>query len=301
MKKLLLFTSSLLLLAACGDERSTEEEQSNDDIEITEAIENDGDKENEETSAKNHTEQNNDASENETKTAEPELYDPENIFVKEGEQELKGKYAKVKENLKLPYFYENTKVYSGTINPEQTVSFELAEKEGGGTQTIQPEISEDGQFTLALFNSALNKEDNVQMVIKGDMPENLAFELPIQVETEGMEIVPKDEKAERNIKAVTKLPDFYSNTNSYYGKTIPNAEVTVIEPRGQQLKMHANEEGDFSGEFANFPYVAQGEANLSEGDRLIFLIRNENGSSTYLKVNVLAPADEPNYTEPIRP
>lgn len=297
MKKLFFMLSAALVLTACGNESMTEEESRNDETKITESTEETMDTDHEKKEPESQTDEN---TQEEEKT-ESEFYNPEEIIVVQDEQEMDRECEKVKENFKLPYFYENTKVYSGMINPEQRISFTLVQAKNGDTETVQPDISPDGRFTLILFNNTLNKENNVQMFIESDDSQELAFELPIQVEKEGMEIVPKNKEKRDEIEQGTYLPDFYANTNSYYGKTVPNAEVTVIEPRGQQLKMTADDEGNFSEEFANFPYVAHGEANLSKGDQLVFLVTDKDDYSAYLEKEVLERSSDPNYTEPVSP
>lgn len=282
MKKLLLISSTMLVLTACGNESVSEEETVKNETEMTETKEATDESTQEESS-------------------EAEFYETEEIIHVHNEKNQNEEYAKVKEELELPYFYENTKLYNGKINPNQKISFKLPSATGGESETVQPTITKEGQFTLPLFNRSLNKENNMQVLIEGEGVQELAFELPIQVEKEGKEIVPENKERKEAIEHGTYLPDFYANTNSYYGKTLASAEVIVIEPSGQQLELTADEDGNFSAEFANFPYVAHGEANLSAGDQLIFIIADEDGYSTYLEKEVLEASDDPNYTEPIFP
>ena len=65
----------------------------------------------------------------------------------------------------------------------------------------------------------------------GDMLHEQQFLLPILPAEDGMELVESSSETEaiEEIKEATYLPDFYENTSTYYGKTLPEVNVKVSE------------------------------------------------------------------------
>src|SRR5699024_2157562 len=172
----------------------------------------------------------NDTDKNEQADPEPGIYDPEEVSGKqEPNQDGNLIDPEVLENLELPYIYENTIVYNGTVNPEQEIRFELPMKNIDTTETIDVDVTDDGHFSIPLSGADLKDGEEITVYIMNNMPHEQQFKLPIQSEEKGMEVVPRKSDIIDEIEEETYLPDFYANTNSYYGKTMPDSEVTVVE------------------------------------------------------------------------
>lgn len=231
--------------------------------------------------------------------SEPGIYDPEEVSGRENpDADGNVVYPKALENLELPYIYENTLVYSGTVNPDQGIRFELPQPDSANKETVDPDVSEEGYFTVALDGTELEAGDELIVYIIGDMTHEQQLVLPIQPAEEGMELVEKisEKTAVKEIKQVTDLPEFYENTSTYYGKTSPEAIVNVSEIdafTGDTMELEADENGDFSGDFSNFPYQAKGESGLQEGQMLLFTMTDVDGHVALFLSEIQPPSDDP--------
>ncbi|WP_066186486.1 hypothetical protein [Gracilibacillus timonensis] len=237
--------------------------------------------------------------------AKPELYEPEEVSGRDNPEEGSGDvYPEALENLELPYIYENTLVYSGTINPEQSIRFEISQPDSEEVENVDPEVTEQGHFALPLDGMELEAGDELIVYVMGNMPHEQQFVLPIQPAEDGMELVEStsDTAVMNDIKEATDLPEFYENTSTYYGKTLPGVSVEVSEVDAfvaSTQDLEVEEEGDFHGDFSNFPYQAAGEAGLQEGQHLLFRMTDEDGNLALFLTDILAPSDDPNYDGPI--
>ncbi len=247
----------------------------------------------------------NEGNEENRETSEPGIYDPEEVSGRENpDGDGNIVYPEALENLELPYIYENTVVYSGTINPNQNIRFELPLPDTDDTEMVEPDVSDEGYFTIPLGGTELDAGDELIVYVMGDMPHEQQFVLPIQPAEEGMELIESSSATEaiEEIKEATYLPEFYENTSTYYGKTLPEVDVQVSEVDafiGDTMELEADENGDFSGDFSNFPYVAAGEAGLQEGQSLLFTIRDEEGHVALLMTEIQPPSDNSEYDGPV--
>ncbi|WP_368655011.1 hypothetical protein AB4Y30_08300 [Ornithinibacillus sp. 4-3] len=290
----------LVSTTACNDSDTEEtsnaqenKENEQQEVDLEDAFSPNEDKNREE--AKDTSEEN---KENEG-VSEPGIYDPEEVSGRENpDADGNVVYPEALENLELPYIYENTLVYSGTVNPDQGIRFELLQPDSANKETVDPDVSEEGYFTIALNGTELEAGDELIIYIIGDMPHEQQLVLPIQPAEEGMELVEKisEKTAVEEIKQVTDLPEFYENTTTYYGKTSPEAIVNVseIDPfTGDTMELEADENGDFSGDFSNFPYQAKGESGLQEGQMLLFTMTDVDGHVALFLSEIQPPSDDP--------
>ncbi|WP_440896661.1 hypothetical protein ACS127_01225 [Amphibacillus sp. Q70] len=299
--------SVVVMLTACGGSESEEaggessnatENEQHEEIELEDNVSSDHEENSQADDVDGENEENED-------TSEPGIYDPEEVSGRE-DPEGDGNivYPEALENLELPYIYENTLVYSGTINPDQNIRFELPVPDTDDTETIDLDVSDEGHFTIPLGETELEADDELIVYVMGGMPHEQQFVLPIQPEEESMELVESSSEtaAIEEIKEATYLPEFYENTSTYYGKTLPEVNVQVSEVdafTGDTMELEANEDGDFSGDFSNFPYVAAGEAGLQEGQTLLFTITDEEGHTALLITEIQPPSDDPEYDGPV--
>lgn len=296
---LFLFTVLGLSFFQGGLDKTADENRRPDNANENESVEdNDTNQDDDESGDNNDSREEPRMNEDEDPDPEPGYYDPEEVSKSDYYEEGTG-YEKALENLELPYIYENTLVYNGTMNPEQSIRFELSMKNTDNTIKVEPDVSSDGHFSVALNSTALEAGDELIVWIMGDMPHERKFKLPIQPQEEGMDVVPRKPNTIKAIEDGTKLPDFYQNTGTYRGETMPGSNVLVSETRaGETMDLDIDEDGAFHEDFSNFPYVAKGEANRTEGDKLLFMITNGHGYSTYVEKEVLPASDSPDYTVP---
>lgn len=283
-----------------GESNNGTENGEHEEIELEDSVSSDNEE--------NRQEQSDDASEENVangEATEPNVYDPEEVSGRENpDADGNVVYPEALENLELPYIYENTLVYSGTINPEQNIRFELPLPGTDDTETIDPDVSDEGHFTIPLGGTELEADDELIVYVMGGMPHEQQFVLPIQPAEEEMELVESSSETTEieEIKEATYLPEFYQNTSTYYGKTLPEVNVHVSEVDAfnrDTMELEADENGDFSGDFSNFPYVAAGEAGLQEGQTLLFTITDEEGHVALLVTEIQAPSDDPEYEGPV--
>ena len=307
--------SFAVMLTACGgieseetgsgSSNSTENEESeqHEEVELEDNVPSDNEENHQEQSG--DTNEENEGKEENQETSEPGIYDPEEVS---GREDPDGDgnivYPEALENLELPYIYENTVVYSGTINPNQNIRFELPLPDTDDKETVDPDVSDEGHFTIPLGGTELDDGDELIVYVMGDMPHEQQFVLPIQPAEEGMELIENSSATEaiEEIKEATYLPEFYENTSTYYGKTLPEVDVQVSEIDafiGDTMELEVDENGDFSGDFSNFPYIAAGEAGLKEGQSLLFTITDEEGHVALLMTEIQPPSDDPEYDGPV--
>lgn len=95
---------------------------------------------------------------------------------------------KVYENLLLPGIHENTKSYEGRVNPGEKVRFEFPDAEKASSRsTYDPEISEDGYFTVNVHAYEFKAGQNIRIYITNGYPHEQTFDLPVHEAKEGME------------------------------------------------------------------------------------------------------------------
>ncbi|GGP16927.1 hypothetical protein [Oceanobacillus neutriphilus] len=307
--------SFVIMLTACssseseetgngnGNPSENEENAQHEDEGLEDDIssDNEGNQQEQSAEAKGESEENVEIDEG----VEPGIYDPDEVSGRENpDADGNTVYPEALENLELPYIYENTVVYSGKINPDQDIRFELPLPDTDEMETVDPEVSEEGNFTIPLGGTKFEADDELIVYVMGSMPHEQQFVLPIQPAEEGMELVERSSETEaiKEIKEATYLPEFYENTSTYYGKTLPEVDVQVSEVdafTADTMDLEADENGDFSGDFSNFPYVAAGEAGLQEGQSLLFTITDEEGHDALLLTEIQPPSDDPEYDGPV--
>lgn len=94
---------------------------------------------------------------------------------------------KVYEHLMLPGIHENTKKYEGRINPGERVRFSYYDEEGSQQSMYDPEVSEDGYFTMNLNPYDLKAGQDIEVAITGGYPLQQNFILTVNEAKEGME------------------------------------------------------------------------------------------------------------------
>lgn len=94
---------------------------------------------------------------------------------------------KVYEHLMLPGIHENTKKYEGRINPGERVRFSYYDEEGSQQSMYDPEVSEDGYFTMNLNPFDLKAGQDIEVAITGGYPLQQNFILTVNEAKEGME------------------------------------------------------------------------------------------------------------------
>ena len=94
---------------------------------------------------------------------------------------------KVYEHLMLPGIHENTKKYEGRINPGERVRFSYYDEEGSQQPMYDPEVSEDGYFTMNLNSFNLKAGQDIEVAITGGYPQQQNFILTVNEAKEGME------------------------------------------------------------------------------------------------------------------
>lgn len=95
---------------------------------------------------------------------------------------------KVYEHLMLPGIHENTKKYEGRINPGERIRFTFPDAEKFHERSIyDPEISEDGYFTINLNAYEFKAGQDILVSITGGYPEEQTFKLTVNEAQKGME------------------------------------------------------------------------------------------------------------------
>lgn len=94
---------------------------------------------------------------------------------------------KVYEHLMLPGIHENTKKYEGRINPGESVRFSYFDEEGSQQSMYDPEVSEDGYFTIDLTPYDFKAGQEIEVAITGGYPQQQNFILTVNEAKEGME------------------------------------------------------------------------------------------------------------------
>lgn len=95
---------------------------------------------------------------------------------------------KVYEHLMLPGIHENTKKYEGRINPGERIRFTFPDAEKFHERSIyDPEISEDGYFTINLNAYEFKAGQDILVSITGGYPEEQTFNLTVNEAQKGME------------------------------------------------------------------------------------------------------------------
>lgn len=207
----------------------------------------------------------------------------------------------IEENVNLPDIYENTVVYNGSLTSEFAWRIRFPEEDEDMGESIS--VNEDAQFSAVLSNENFEAGDDITFYIVGGRDdESKVKTVEVQPAEDGKEVVLGQEDSSEQIEEATHLPDFYENTTSYYGKTVPNANVHVlIDDEMDNLSLETDENGDFEGDFSNFPNIGKGENNVDEGDTLFFIITDEDGNSSYFEKEVLPASDDPDYDGPVSP
>lgn len=100
--------------------------------------------------------------------------------------------SSVLENLMLPGIHENTIYYEGRINPGDNLIVYLVDPKDpipADRIDTQPEVDEDGYFSIELNRITLESNNNFRISISGAYPQEQVFDLPIHEAQEGMESI----------------------------------------------------------------------------------------------------------------
>ena len=199
MKKLFLISSALLVLTACGNEGTSENEEPTEETELTESVE--------ETDEQDNEQENEKPEENRTEDSENQIdessEEQKEVYISEltefSDEERRAHHEKladgppeyvqekVYEHLMLPGIHENTIRYQGRVNPGESVRISLINKEEPQEFIEDPEVTEDGYFTINLENYDLNVGQDIEVAITGGYPEQQNFVLTVNEAEEGME------------------------------------------------------------------------------------------------------------------
>lgn len=147
------------------------------------------------------------------------------------------------ENLDLPGIHENTIIYNGTVKPGNSVRFDFPNVETGDSRgTIEPEVSEEGNFSLSFSNQELNADDKIRLYISGEgMPHEQAFDLPVHPAEDGKEVIKSNadtQELEEALLEEISLPDIYPNTRVYDGET--SGDVEAVHYKGSEMQLSPN-------------------------------------------------------------
>ncbi|MBB6450228.1 hypothetical protein HNR44_002211 [Geomicrobium halophilum] len=236
-----------------NEEVSSDTNMSEDDSSKNEEAHQDNDQanNNEDYTESNDTSEEGDNMEEEVIDTPETGYDPEEVTgTEEPDQDGNVVYPGVLENLEMPYIYENTVVYNGTINPEQNIRFELPNQHQDDTRSVDPYVSEEGDFSISLGVLKLEAGDELIVYVMGGMPHEQQFRLPIQPEEEGKEVVESSADTsdlEASIQEETSVyemnPDQFDpdeNMYQYHVETVGDAESVYLGYEGdsqlEQLK-----------------------------------------------------------------
>lgn len=94
----------------------------------------------------------------------------------------------VYEHLLLPGIHENTKDYSGRVNPGNTIMFEFPDaKDIADRSTKEAEVSEDGYFTIHVNPYEFKEGQKIRVYITNGYPHEQTFDIPVHKDKKGME------------------------------------------------------------------------------------------------------------------
>lgn len=185
----------------------------------------------------------------------------------------------------LPALYPYTKEYTGRTVPGSTIRLLI---DGVLSESFVKSVSSSGEFQWSFIDETLQIGQSIQFVIVSKGTTSILDQIVSEPTEEW-------KAASDKIKKETILPDIYSTTTSYTGKTISNALIAVENRQSPEdfiLEVRSDEKGNFSADFSSL-------GKLTENDTILFTITDVKGSYASFEQFVLL--EEPAELEKTEP
>lgn len=190
----------------------------------------------------------------------------------------------------LPDIFPNTRRYEGQTVEDANVYYSTEDNNlSGNTKTARGDLA--GQFYMYFNDINLQPGQLLNFYITENG-------ITAKVEKQVAEMTTEQEEAIASIQETTYLPELYANTSTYYGKTIPGAEIVIANPYNSVVTttVESNDSGDFLVPLESY----REQINQMEvGDILLFTVTNENGYTESIETKVLPESDSPDYDGPV--
>lgn len=182
------------------------------------------------------------------------------------------------EEVSLPNIYSNTRIFEGEV-PSNVDGLYYRDASGELSSDLVMNFAEDSVDSpnrlFSIFDENLQTGQPIEfyIIINGLM---IPFEKEVQPLSEDAR------QAVNTIESTTSLPELSITTDTYEGETIPNAEITVVNPNlvSKIVYPTSDEQGIFS-----LPFD-ESDNMLEEDGSLLFKITDENGHTTTIEKEV---------------